>query len=498
MRTEAVYSFEKFAPTESINSIFDGCSSLLMEWIDSKGTRDDSTNKIKFNDDRIATYKKKIISTEIGEAYEFHIMEPIRGGSFETCIEFCKSKDKICVFCSLGVGQTESIAPLTFTAKCPLLIRKILQQWTWRVGQQEISTKPDRFRSYEGGIKLSEEIKNSVRTLPIIVVSEDSGFMLMPDIDKRIMREIIGLATVASIDGDASWGLTDQLGKEFSCYSGAIRIYWPGYESISRRGQLWIHSKEHPAQDFAEKVLPAIRKIIFRTSCYSVRKNQLFNEIYIANNKAELEARIKDSNEVIAWEEFAKEYEDKNKELSDEVDRLKDQLAQSEIDLGNEKYLRSYYEELSKEKKDDVASINTVEEAISAAKVKFSASLLFGDDVEEGIKHISSDAGPPQKVYRYLEKLSDMSNLLCRGNLGLDPVNWLNRNNCTTSNESETVRNSAREKERRTWHDGADKSLFLYHMKPSDAISPDKCIRIYFKWDAGIKKVIIGWVGRHP
>jgi len=36
------------------------------------------------------------------------------------------------------------------------------------------------------------------------------------------------------------------------------------------------------------------------------------------------------------------------------------------------------------------------------------------------------------------------------------------------------------------------------HLKPNDALSPDRCVRIYFDWDDATRQVIVGWVGRHP
>jgi hypothetical protein len=35
-------------------------------------------------------------------------------------------------------------------------------------------------------------------------------------------------------------------------------------------------------------------------------------------------------------------------------------------------------------------------------------------------------------------------------------------------------------------------------LKPSDGTAPDKCVRIYFDWDEGRSKFVIGWIGRHP
>jgi len=64
--------------------------------------------------------------------------------------------------------------------------------------------------------------------------------------------------------------------------------------------------------------------------------------------------------------------------------------------------------------------------------------------------------------------------------------------------ESDTIRNNKDQMKRRSWHDGLISREFELHMKPSDATSPNRCVRIYFDWDQGRQKVVIGWIGRKP
>jgi hypothetical protein len=66
------------------------------------------------------------------------------------------------------------------------------------------------------------------------------------------------------------------------------------------------------------------------------------------------------------------------------------------------------------------------------------------------------------------------------------------------SGESETVKNSASERRKRTWHDGTAAREFDLHLKPTDATHPDRCVRIYFDYDEERELGVIGWVGRHP
>ena len=77
-------------------------------------------------------------------------------------------------------------------------------------------------------------------------------------------------------------------------------------------------------------------------------------------------------------------------------------------------------------------------------------------------------------------------------------IKWLEAHNISASGESESTRTNGRELQRRAWHDGQRRRVFLQHTKPSDGARPDRCVRIYFDWDPERSVVVIGWVGRHP
>jgi hypothetical protein len=142
---------------------------------------------------------------------------------------------------------------------------------------------------------------------------------------------------------------------------------------------------------------------------------------------------------------------------------------------------------------------STVEEAVLAAMDRCPETLLFGAAVNDSIGTLASDAGPPDKILSYLLTLSELTEAKRRGPLGATSIKWLEARGVIASGESETIRNSAAEQTKRTWDDGAgSKRCFDLHLKPSDATSPDRCVRIYFDYDDASGKTIIGWVGAHP
>ncbi|MGQ0846285.1 MAG: hypothetical protein ACT4QF_19350 [Sporichthyaceae bacterium] len=66
------------------------------------------------------------------------------------------------------------------------------------------------------------------RRLPVLAISHDAEGE--PFLDRaRAADRLLGLAHVVEIDLQSSYAVTDAIGKTLSCYSGAVRMYWPGF-----------------------------------------------------------------------------------------------------------------------------------------------------------------------------------------------------------------------------------------------------------------------------
>jgi hypothetical protein len=66
------------------------------------------------------------------------------------------------------------------------------------------------------------------RRLPVLAISHDADGE--PFLDRaRAADRLLGLAHVVEIDLQSSYAVTDAIGKTLSCYSGAVRVYWPGF-----------------------------------------------------------------------------------------------------------------------------------------------------------------------------------------------------------------------------------------------------------------------------
>jgi len=142
----------------------------------------------------------------------------------------------------------------------------------------------------------------------------------------------------------------------------------------------------------------------------------------------------------------------------------------------------------------------TVRNAYNTAKKRFANYLIFGKDVNAGIKTIEDTAGPPDRIFAYIETLRDFCIYKRNYNNAYDDVDILNVFGCICSPETPNDLKDQKVINKRMLDNGTGKKeLFVLHLKPNtfNLQSNRKTVRIYFKWEEKQKKVIIGWIGMH-
>ncbi|GHT53404.1 hypothetical protein FACS1894106_4220 [Spirochaetia bacterium] len=148
----------------------------------------------------------------------------------------------------------------------------------------------------------------------------------------------------------------------------------------------------------------------------------------------------------------------------------------------------------------------SVDDAYKKAKEEFKEYLVFGKDVEKGIKTIRESSGPPNKIFAYLQTLKEFALLKINTKNELnDDIVLLKALGCDCSDEGIEKHEDSKVKENRTWDNGSgEKKIFWKHLKPAtfnrrkDTEKRTRTVRIFFDWDVEKKKVIIGWIGCHP
>ena len=148
--------------------------------------------------------------------------------------------------------------------------------------------------------------------------------------------------------------------------------------------------------------------------------------------------------------------------------------------------------------------LKSVSEAYKKAKELFSDYIIFGDDVEKGVKSIENDAGPPDRIFTYLQTLKEFTEYKRKNKTNLLPDDYLLMAlGCDCSYENPEHMKDEKVINNRKFDNGNNqKIIFELHLKPStnslsSANSLYGTVRIYISWDEKQKKVIVGWIGKH-
>ncbi len=519
MRTVAAYSLVRNASDAAeASSDFDSYVTHAKEWLSWKGAHDVSVGdrKITLSDGRQADLSIQHITTEDADLDSFVLNEPISGGTFESHLDLAVNSNTLSLSCRLGTVSTHAaLAPVPFDARCPGIVRQVINSGGWTSGASKAGSTHTPHTGREAGRELANLIWDTTRGLPIVAISQRYGSYLHPNLASDLAYDLTGLATVVEVDRDASWALSQTRGRVWSCYAGAIRLYWPLRAS---QNNPYSHPYWTYYQLLRGQIDPAIAARRIRHEIYSMvleqsafqtvpasiteirskhRAIQLAeaNDASVSLGLAEEEIRNLrqelDDRDVII-ESLNKHIDNQSRVLNEEIEALKSQNKQLLISFDWSQNQQVHANVVSDE------DPQTVEDAVLQA-MDDCDNLVFGDDVPEGIESLAPDAGPPEKILRYLSELDNLTGKMNNGTLGMDPYQWLRQRNVHYSRESYTIRNSPVEMNRRTWNDGYESTRrFEDHLKPNDGTSPDQCVRIYFEYDRQCLRTLVGWVGRHP
>lgn len=489
------------------------------EWLSSKGKRGADATRLFLPGGREAFIDREDYKSQSGEAVIVSLTEHIEqfGANLKTSIAIGENSSETVVSIRMAVA-TDSLAPLGFVVRAPRVVQLILESSdAWTFHDIPSRTQPLQIRGAQGGSRLSQLIWDPSRSVPVISIANDVDESLPRGIEDDLARELAGLAIVAEVDPAAASQVTRERGSEWSCFGGAIRLYWPGItaESNPQSNPLWMASQlaSRTASDpeASRLIRDQLRRQVFEQSAIAMPQAPLVQEIRTSARAEQLEKLVM---EIAEKEGLAQEILADGSKAEDQVNRLQEALNRQANEIDD---LKEQIEQLRQSNKqlmqsqvwkaasvDDIApSIETppvtVAEAISRAREELEDTLVFGNAVEDSVDGLAADAGPPHKVLEYLRKLAELTEARREGPLGQDAIKWLNGKNVEASGESETVKNSGQERRKRTWDDGNGRPRFFeHHLKPSTATSGDKCVRIYFDFDEPTGRTVVGWVGQHP
>jgi hypothetical protein len=486
---------------------------LVERWIASKGESSEEGGQtiVRYKDGRRAEYRKVATQSNHGTLIEHFLVEPTDVGMFETFIALGEDGAELATYIELrAAGDAYHIEPMHLDVRCPQIVRDLIESGeTWNVADTPVTSKAMVFKGTKDALTLTEVIWHKERNLPVITITPHEGVYLTENFAESLAADLSGLALIAVLDEEAAWALTRAKGREWSCYNGAVRLYWPMGPKLDSpfAHPLWTHSAllrgMGTPQDAASRLRRQLRGQIIGLSAFSVLQPPFFQLVRKNARQSELEKLRKKGAGAEEWQRLAEEYARDN-------DELRQQRAE-QGEMVRDLQARVSALELALRWKDggqEVASGDatpesdippaTVAEAVERAREQAGKYLVFSADVPAGVENLAPDAGPPDKILTYLSHLRDLAAALEKGPLGTTVIQWLRNRGVNASGESDTIRKSPAETRKRTWHDGIQLRPFELHLKPNDNISPDRCARIYFDFDPERRCVVVGWVGRHP
>lgn len=493
----------KLVQVDADERLFQAVCDCLCEWFQSKFVEaDDGTIRIR-KDGRPAVALSSLEEVAGSKIFRMQATEEVSGGKLTTSTAVLIQGDEVRFACDLGLVATGAARP-NIALRAPRFIQSVVGLGgAWHVEQGRDRVFSQAFKVKETAGELIDLLTWPNRALPVIVISERDGAEAFPSLAADVAKRLTSLAHVCVLDEAGSWSLTQALGREWSCYNGAVRLYWPGAVPIGSpfRNPLWFAERlEARFNDAAEEWLcnKLTRLVIDASSYLSVDPAFEQVEEQISERRIrEAELRAQENSD---YAELARIYADENgglkrraKALQLEIENLK-----AEVEGFRAAYIRGDSISVAVEEAATELPPASVEEAVSQARHRFGDNIAFPDDLDAQLATLNPQAGPPSKVLEHLSGLAELAtNLAGSTSIGMSVPKWLKARNIECSGESETVRKSKSAREERTFLIGGERVYCEYHTKPSDGTSPDRCVRIYFdKADEG-RRVRVGYIGRH-
>ena len=344
MQTLSTYLLESEALDEQLLlSRFEAVCEAINSWLTDKGATDPTQGSGQFRSltaDGEGRFKRERVSTSSGLLEQIRLVERTRSGqTFATRLATTAFNGKLSVYCSLAVENVSSVvAPVPNDPRCPAIVRTLLgHSPDWRLNGTPLGTSVHQVLYGDlNGQRLADEIRQVGRAIPIVVVSEVDGETLWPLLAENLAYDLAGLAHVVRIDDEATWTLTDELGKLHSCYRGAVRLYWPARNGAD--GEPYFNSTVWTASALLSndsdgkglnRFRATLRRLVMSTSSLSITPPRSIREIQDAVIQKQLEvlkSRLAAGSEEL---EIARLYITENQDLKTQIEQLEAELART-------------------------------------------------------------------------------------------------------------------------------------------------------------------------
>lgn len=510
-------------PSEGASNCFQRLVGVIIDWVEQSYQRKwDILLKLALNGAAIVPAPDHSVlgSSEKAESCDLAIIDwshPGDPGSelqWNTVCNLARCEDAIQVSVAVRIFSLNTvIKPLTFTIGRPRLIDDILAAVPCFIGKQQIPKSPIDLSAPDVAGFVENTLFSTERPLPVIVISPDVWTGRLEVGTASLQKTLLGFAQVAALrDKWAAFKLTDCLGKELSCYNGAVRLYWPGLEANSNPFDhplyfadsiRWQAENNHPLDSHLFRLLVGISAFRFSEapivrsarSAVEKLKHQHIQQVLAQAKAGGTELQEIETELARAWDEID--------QLKRERDQAKEQVSELNANLETQKAAWGTVQQASARSQSPLAatspksenqSFDSVADVAAWAKNEFAETLFFLDSAIDSA--VDSPYQHPDRVSQLFQALNE---LVCRwkseGKLGETWVSALKQRGFDYKDQISKTSLGMYADDYKFIYQGK-KRLIENHVTIG-AKQADSCLSVHWFRDDKNKVLVIGSCGRH-
>lgn len=408
-------------------------------------------------------------------------------------------------------STTQALTPLrSVQVGRPRIVTDLLHDFPCQISGTPIPIEASELHS--GDIDdFVDALESEVRLLPVVLLSHDawSGRPLRSAQD--LQDRLLGLARVVEIDKFAGFELTAAVGRELTCYNGAIRLYWPDFKKTSHPFQhplflpVRINTLERPGRSFEDYLFNYLSQIAAARFTDSPLIESLRDAVDSERKEELAKLRQASSDEFFSQleQEFDRLTADK-KRLVQENAALSGRIASLEQEVET---MRENIATISSYRPiDEVVAPETVPERrpSSVAEALANADRGFGDSLRiwSSARQSAEESafGRPLEAYEALAALEALSKAYFtakdrKESIGSWEAFLAQRGLKYAATESQTTMTKYRETRQFASPDGQRVEMEK-HITLGGG-SRTHCMQIYFEANDELRKFDIGYCGVH-
>jgi hypothetical protein len=433
-----------------------------------------------------------------------------------SCV-FARKCDAVHAAISIRLSSARFIVrPTRYALGRPKVVSDVLTAFSCTIGGQDVPITHTTLHAPDVAGFVDNALVSKDRVLPVVLVSPDV-WTEKPIVNTAVLQTtLLGLAQVVLlVDKWAAFKLTDKIGRELTCFDGAVRIYWPGFQptdlpfihplylarSIKYHRNHGHELKSHLFRMFAG--MSAFRAGELGPIREVRRYIEVERERHLQRLRDEVKAGTAKQDDLIAQIERQKaaidDLEFRNLELEEKVQQLNRDLyaAQQNVVLISQQLGAAQDQDFLPDNPLTVEQeFETVADAIKSAKVKFPNTLVFLDSaLDQATKCPFKD---PDSVFGLFAALDELvKKWRTDGQIG---TTWKEALIAKGFDYKPDISSTCKQKKLVTdyrFNYNGHSVIVGEHVTKGVGQDPQKCMSVHWHRDNKKKVLVIGRCGKH-